>query len=175
MAHKPLEHWTDVKRIEVVTTWLVLGNVSLVEAATGVPKGTIRRWKFEPWWGEMVREIQTESDQELDTKLAKRIDKALDIVNDRLENGDFQYDPKKGTFVRKPVGLRDTWRVTNEMVDKRMLLRKQPRENTNQEAIGDILKNLAKEFSEMARRRLTEKVIEHEEVVSGPESVETQL
>ena len=167
MAHKPLEHWSDNKRIEVVTTYLILGKIPLVEAATGVPPGTIRRWKTEPWWLELVTQIQADADQELDTKLAKRIDKALEIVNDRLENGDFQYDPKTGAFVRKPVGLRDTWRVTSEMVDKRMLLRKQPKDTTSQEAVGDILKNLAREFADMAKRRLTEKVIEHDEPVES--------
>ena len=167
MPHKALEHWTDAKKIETVTTWLILGNVPLVSTTVGVPAGTIRRWRFEPWLGELVRDIQAESDKELDTKLAKRIDKALEIVSDRLENGDFQYDTKNGVFVRKPVGLRDTWKVTNEMVDVRQMLRKIPREATNQEAIGDILKNLAKEFSSMARKRLTEKVIEGEVIGDG--------
>jgi len=169
MAHEVGQVWTDAKKVETVTTWLILGNVPLVAATVGIPAGTIRRWRFEPWWGELVREIQSESDQELDTKLAKRVDKALDIINDRLENGDFQYDPRSGQFVRKPVGLRDTWKMTSEMVDKRMLLRKIPRESTNQEAVGDILKNLAKEFADMAHKRLNEKVIEHDD---GSESIQ---
>ena len=146
--------WSDAKRLEVVTTWLVLGKIPLVSATTGVPEGTIRQWRTQPWWKEIEISVQTESDQELDTKLARRIDKALDLVMDRLDNGDYLYDPKTGTFVRKPVSMKDTWKVSTEMIDKRLLIRKQPKEQANQEAVGDILKNLAKEFAEMARKKI---------------------
>jgi hypothetical protein len=152
--HKPGEWWSDAKHIEVVTTWLALGKIPLVSACTGVTEGTIRQWRTQPWWKELEISIQTESDQELDAKLAKRIDKALDVVFDRLENGDFMYDPKTSQFIRKPVSMKDTNRVMVDMLDKRMLIRKQPKEAQSQEAVGDILKNLAKEFEQMARHRL---------------------
>lgn len=152
--HKEGEWWSDKKRLEVVTTWLVLGKIPLVSATTGVPEGTIRQWRTQPWWKEIEVSVQTESDQELDTKLQKRIDKALDLVMDRLENGDYLYDPKTGEFIRKPVSMKDTWKVSTEMIDKRLLLRKQPKEQQNQEAVGDILKNLAKEFADMAKKRI---------------------
>jgi hypothetical protein len=69
--HKPGEWWSDAKRIEVVTTWLALGKIPLVAACTGVTEGTIRQWRTQPWWKELELSIQTESDQELDAKLAK--------------------------------------------------------------------------------------------------------
>ena len=152
--HKGKEWWSDAKRIEVVTTWLALGKCPLVSACTGVPEGTIRQWRTQPWWKELELSIQTDTDQELDSKLSKRIDRALDVVLDRLENGDFMYDPKTSQFVRKPVNMKDTNRVMVDMVDKRMLIRKQPRDVQSQEAVGDILKNLAKEFEQMAKKRL---------------------
>lgn len=152
--HAAGEWWSDAKRLEVVTTWLVLGKIPLVSATTGVPEGTIRQWRTQPWWKEIEISVQTESDQELDTKLAKRVDKALDLVMDRLENGDFLYDPKTGSFIRKPVSMKDTWKVSTEMIDKRLLLRKQPKEMQSQEAAGEILKNLAKEFADMVRKKV---------------------
>lgn len=162
MAHKEGEWWSDKKRFEVVTTYLILGKAPLVEAATGVPAGTVRRWKRETWWQEMVDQIQTESDQELDTKLAGRIDKALDVINDRLENGDFQYDPRTGEFVRKPVAMKDANKVLMDFIDKRWLMRKNVKETVSQEAVGDILKNLAKEFSEMAKKKVKDGTSETE-------------
>ena len=155
--HKDGEWWSEGKRIEVVTTWLALGKIPLVSHATSVPEGTIRQWRTQPWWRELELSIQTESDQELDTKLAKRIDKALDVIWDRLENGDFLYDPKTGEFIRKPVGMKDVNKVMVDMMDKRLLIRKQPKDLQSQEAVADILKNLAKEFSQMAKQRLKEK------------------
>src|SRR3990167_388556 len=154
--HKEGEWWSDNKRIEVVTTWLALGKIPLVAHTTGVSEGTIRQWRTQPWWKELELSILTETDQELDAKLAHRIDKALDVVLDRLNNGDFLYDPKTGEFIRKPLNMKDTNRVLMDMVDKRLLIRKQPREQTSQEAVGEILKNLAREFEQMAKKKLKE-------------------
>ena len=160
-----LGEWhSDNKKIEACTAYLVLGKAPLVEQITGVPSGTIRRWKSEPWWEDLVAQIQAEDDQELDGKLAKRINKALDIVDDRLSSGDFMFDPKSGRFKRRPVALKDTWKVTKEMVDLRQHLRKNTTKHVAAEAAGDILKNLASEFAQMARKRLTEKVIDAEEL-----------
>lgn len=155
-THKEGEWWSDAKRIEVVTTWLALSSIPLVAACTKVPEGTIRQWRMQPWWKEIETSVQTETDQALDARLAKRIDKALDVIWDRLENGDFMYDPKTSTFVRKPVGMKDTNKVMVDMVDKRLLLRKQPKEAQSQAAVSDILKNLAKEFEQMAKKRMKE-------------------
>jgi glutamine synthetase len=167
--HKEGEWWSENKRIEVVTTWLALGKIPLVAACTKVPEGTIRQWRTQPWWKELELSIQTESDQELDAKLAKRIDKALDVVWDRLENGDFMYDPKLGEFVRKPVGLKDVNKVMVDMMDKRLLIRKQPKEMQSQEAVKDILTNLAKEFASMARAK-AKTLVPSDESSDSPEA-----
>ena len=152
--------WSENKRIDVVTTWLITGNLALTASTTGVPLSTLKEWKRQPWWAELVTDIQTESDQELDAKLAKRIEKALEVVNDRLENGDFQYDPKTGQFVRKPVSIKDGWKVATEMIDKRWVMRKMPQQAVDHAAVGEILKNLAKEFAEVAKSRVKEKIEE---------------
>ncbi len=161
-----LGEWhSDQKKVEACTAYLVLGKAPLVEQVTGVPAGTIRRWKGEPWWEDLVAQIQTEDDQELDGKLANRINKALDIVDDRLSSGDFMFNPRTGGFTRRPVALKDTWKVTKEMVDLRQHIRKNAPKSASQETADHILKNLANEFATMARRRLTEKVID----VDAPE------
>lgn len=164
--------WSDKKRIEACTAYLALGNASFVEIATGVPAGTVRQWKTQPWWKELVDQIQTESDQELDTKLAKLIDKSLSLVNDRLDNGDFMWDSKNSEFVRKPVGLKDTWKVSTEMLDKRWLIRDRPDTKVDTEAVSDILLKLAKDFAGMAKTKVKEKLDESglEESNDGGES-----
>ena len=179
--HQTGEWWSEAKRIEVVTSWLALGKIPLVSHCTGVSEGTIRQWRTQPWWKELELSILTETDQELDAKLAKRIDKALDVIYDRLENGDFMYDPKTGEFIRKPVNMKDTHRVMVDMLDKRLLLRKQPKEQQSQEAVQDILKNLAKEFESMAKKRLKETISGTEPSTAGsnadqrPEGTQLQV
>ena len=164
--------YTDKKKLEVVTAYLILGKSNLVAATCGVPEGTVRAWKTEPWWDEIVDSIQAENDQELDAKLSARVEKALDIVQDRLDNGDFMFNPRTGEFVRRPVSLRDTWKVNKEMIDARLLLRKSQKETVSAEATADILKNLALEFAGMARKRMKDGTVESEQ---ASESVGTQL
>lgn len=167
MTHKNGEWWSEKKKLETVTTYLVLGKIPLVSASTGVPEGTIRRWMVEPWWKEMVLQVQQDSDQELDSRLATHLQKVLDLVQDRLDNGDFMFDPKKGEFVRKPVALKDGWKVGREMVDVRMMLRKHKPEQVSQEGVADILKGLAQEFAQMARKKYGTQLQERVPELSG--------
>ena len=165
--------WTEKKKYEVVVSYLALGKAPLVELVTGVPAGTVRQWKTQPWWKEYCDQVQIESDQELDSKLQGRIEKVLDVVNDRLINGDFIFNPQTGSFIRKPVSLRDSWKAGKEMIDVRLLLRKQRSPTVDQQAVADILKGLALEFSQMAKKRLSEKIIEGE-VINAELSVGVQ-
>lgn len=172
MAHSKGDWWPEKKKLEVVTTYLVLGKASLVAASTGVPEGTVRRWMIEPWWKEMVDQVRQDSDQELDSKLEQRLSKVLDLVQDRLDNGDFMFDPKSGEFIRRPVALKDGWKVGREMFDVRMILRKQKPEQVSQEGVADILKGLATEFAQMARNKVKEKVNGQVESTQNPAKTE---
>lgn len=155
--------WSDKKKIEVVTTWLALGKVPMVEAVTGVPSATIKQWKLQPWWLEMVNQIQTDSDQELDTKLSQIVDRSLDAVNERIEHGEFILDSKTGTVKRVPVKLRDVSRVAVDLLDKRDILRAKPIKQLEQAANIDVLKKLASQFAEWAATHIKkEKQIEGE-------------
>lgn len=165
---KGVTNWSEKKRIESCTAYLALGNASLVEAVTGVPSGTVRQWKTQPWWKELAHAIQTESDQVVDAKLSKMIDKTLNLVNDRLDNGDFFWDSKNSEFVRKPVSVKDGWKITTEILDKRWLIRDRPDTKADTEAVSDILIKLANDFAGMAKKKVAEKL-------NGPEQIESEL
>ena len=159
MATRHKHNWTDKKKIEVVTSYLALGKAPMVEAVTGVPSQTIRIWKMQTWWKDLCREIQTSEDQELDGKLTKIIDKTLDVINDRLTNGEFILDSRSGTVKRVPVKLRDTHRVTSDLLDKRNVLRGKPTSITERVSTDDVLKRLALQFQEFTKFQKT-KLIE---------------
>jgi hypothetical protein len=120
----------------------------MVEAVTGVPRATIRQWKLQPWWKELVSQIQTESDQELDSKLSKIIERSLDAVNERIEGGEFVLDSRTGSVKRIPVKLRDVHRVAVDLLDKRDLLRIRPAQSAEKEVQQDVLKKLADQFTQ---------------------------
>jgi hypothetical protein len=141
-------HFTEEEKLNAVCVFAVSGNSRRTAEITGVPEGTIRSWKTTEWWNQAMGRIMVEQDEELDTKLTKLIDKAVEHVNDRLENGDFIYDTKRGALVRKPVSAKDLTVVTAIAVDKRQLLRGQPTSRVEKVSEEERLRGLADRFKE---------------------------
>lgn len=125
----------------------------MVETArvTNVPVSTLENWKRAEWWDETVQSIQSGEGQKQDNKMSKVIDKALDLILERMEQGDYQYDQKTGRLVKVPLKARDLERVASGLFDKRQLIRKQP---TNIKASDmnqqEHLLKLAEQFALMA-------------------------
>lgn len=123
VTHVKGKTWPIAKRLEVVHQYLALGNMKMVSALTDVPYDLLRKWKTQPWWDEMVREIRATQNIEMDTKLSDIVQKTLDAVNDRIVNGDYVYDQKTGEIKRRPAALRDIHRVAVDLLAKREFLR----------------------------------------------------
>lgn len=149
-VHQPGYKFPVEKRIEVVTKYLALGNMRLVSELTGVSYQLCRQWKTAPWWKELEDEIRAARTLELDNKLAKIVDKSLDTIADRLENGDVVFDQKSGTVVRKEVSLKDATKVATDLMTRQAVLQKQEKEVVavqNTSTIQDQLRMLAMEFA----------------------------
>ena len=100
--HEP-GHWSEKKQLEVVTTYLALGNLSETSRVCNVPMRTVTLWKSQEWWSKLVNDIQSGEGQRTDNKMSKTIDKALDMLMERMEQGDYQYDQKTGRLVKVPL------------------------------------------------------------------------
>jgi len=150
------EAWPDKKRLEVVTTYLVVGNAPMTEAITGVSRGTIRHWKMTDWWKEIVHELQDEENIELSAKLKKIVDKSIDVTLDRLENGDTIFNPKTGELLRVPVKVKDALKAADTMIDKRQILMNKPTKITENRTIDDRLNKLAAEFAKFSQAKTVE-------------------
>jgi hypothetical protein len=160
--------WSQQKKAEVVTTYLTLGNAPMTEGVTGVPRQTIRAWKLQPWWKELVDEIRNEEDCELDVKLSKVIDRSLDALTDRIENGDFLFNSKTGKFVRKPIHMRDALTAVTQVYDKRNLLRGKPTSRVEKHTTQDTLNNLAEQFARFAAAKTIEGEVIEESSSANP-------
>lgn len=156
VKHEKHKTWPIEKKIEVVSQWLVLGNLKMVSATTGVQYSLVRQWKSQPWWKELEMEIRQTQNIEMDTKLSKIVDKSLDAVMDRIDNGEWIFDSKSGQIKRKPASLRDVARVSVDMLSKRELLRGNAteRKETTQISVTEQLKMLAAEFAKWQRKEL---------------------
>ena len=153
--HVQGKHWPKEKKLQAVTQWLALGNLKLVEATTGVSHGVLKQWRIQPWWKEFEAEIRNTENLELDSKLTKIVQKSLDAVADRLENGEPVLNQKTGEIIRKPVTMKDAAKVTNDFITKRELLRGNATSRSEASAIpvAEQMKLLAAEFAKMATRK----------------------
>lgn len=175
--HRKYAVWPIEKKIEVVTKYLVLGNLKLVAADTGVDYGVIRQWRIQPWWKELEQEVRVSQNISLDTKLSKIIERSLEATMDRLENGDVILNNKTGEFVRKAVSMRDAAKVATDLMARQQILRKAEEATTtvSEATVTEQLKALAAEF---AKWQTTQKAKEEavdvdvKEVESTPETEE---
>ena len=144
--------WPEKKRIEALTTFLATGSQAHTAAITGIPEPTIATWRKQEWWAERMKDIKDGETIALDKRLSKVMDKALDAVLDRVENGEYMYDPRTGDIVRVPAKLRDVQKVAGDMIDKKQLLAKiaAGKEESKKQITADHLVLLAKEFAKFA-------------------------
>lgn len=159
-------HYSDQLKMEVVCSYAVCGNARRVAEIHGIPEGTVRAWKTTEWWNEVTARIRQEEDEELDTKLTKLLNKAVEGVNDRLEEGDWLYDAKKGELLRKPINAKDLAIITAITVDKRELLRGKPTSRVEKVGENDRLERLQQQFRNFtAAKEITQEVEVIEEEV----------
>lgn len=139
--------WDDEKRIEVATADAMGLKTPQIQAATGVAAGTVKKWRQEEWYQDLIKEIQNEEDREIDGKLTRLVNKSLEVISDRMENGDWMWNSKDNKFVRKPVYMKDANRVATDLINRRNLLRGKPTSISNKEQMSDKLLALAEQFA----------------------------
>jgi len=149
-----LAHWSDSQRIGAVTTYLASGNMSLTSVATEIPLATLNRWKVAPWWKELVEQVRSEENLVLDAKLAKVVNRSVDELLDRVNDGDYQFDQKTGKIVRIPIKARDAAKITTDMIDRRQLLQGRQNDKKDNTKVEDRLLKLAEEFSRFAKAKV---------------------
>ena len=145
-------NYSDNQKLEAVKLWLVTGNLTQTAAALNINLATAKVWKASKWWNEIAQEIRNEGRIALSNRLKTIASKALDVTLDRLENGDFQYDPKTGEMIRKPVLMRDANRVANDLIKAQMDLDQKPADDEAQKQTQDRLQALAETFAGFAKK-----------------------
>ena len=168
--------WPQSKKTEAVLTWMTCGSLVQTAQIIGVGLPTIKHWRKQPWWIEAVEGFHDDDKTELDAKYQKIIRKALSVVEDRLDNGNFQMDQKTGEIVRVPVSMSDTHRVVKDLVDQQQELRRDKKQEVAAtETVNDKLIKLAEQFASMALGKTAPKEtgetyemeLERLEIVSG--------
>jgi hypothetical protein len=157
--------WSDSQKLEAITTYLSLGNLSLTSRVLKIPEMTLREWKQKDWWKEMEIDLKSQENIQLSARLKRIIESTLAATEDRLANGDFIYDNKSGQMVRKPVSMKDAHKVAMDMMNRRDVLDNQRPQSVSVEQIDDKLSKLAEKFEQIANG--TKPIIEVTDVIVG--------
>jgi len=116
--------YTDKERMEVIAHYAVLGNQTKVSELTNIPQQTISQWSKNEWWQEALSRVRLEKAEELDAMLTNSIHKALDQVQDRIDNGDEII--QSGQALRRKMTGKDLATTAGILFDKRQISRNLP-------------------------------------------------
>ncbi len=147
---KDIVGYSDQEKLGACQSFVLLGSVPQAAKVTGISESLLRKWKTEKWWKDLEAELRQTETLVLTSKLKNQVEKAMALVEDRLENGDYFYHPKTGEFVRKPVALKDAHQVVKDFIDRRHKLITHEENKMQQQDIHAHLALLAKAFEEFA-------------------------
>lgn len=149
------EQWSTKQKFEAVALYKLLGNLVEVSAQTRIPVQTLRQWHIKDWWKDYELEIAQGSRSKLSAKLERVRDRAIAVVEDRLEHGDFVFDQKTGQILRKPVNAQTAGKILVDTVDKSILIDKLNQEHKltmSIDKMSDRIATLHETFGKLARK-----------------------
>jgi hypothetical protein len=150
------EWWSDNQRIEAVTAYLACGSPTQVCVALGIPLPTFNRWKTSTWFKELVEQLRNEDTLKLDAKLTRIVEKSLVQIEDRLDNGNHNYNPRSGAYDRVPVKLADITKAAASLMEKQAKLREIPERAEIDKTIDARLAKLGEEFTKFSKAKTIE-------------------
>lgn len=139
-------NWTEQQKLQAAVTYVMLGNLTETSLATEIPRYTLKEWKLKDWWKDLIVQIRDEDIQQLDSNLQRVIGKALKATEDRLDSGEYQYDPKTGKVIRIPIKATVALKITTELLTKQEHIRDKPEKMEVEKTIDARLSKLASEF-----------------------------
>lgn len=144
--------WSD--KTKACQLYMLNGNMRIVSEVTEIPYETLSDWKRSEWWPTLVEEIRAAKRAKTGVKLSTIIDTSLEVLQDRLQNGDWVLNNKTGEMQRRPVSLRDATTATNNLLTRQLQMEEiADKMENNKTTVQETLTLLAKEFQKMNRQK----------------------
>lgn len=170
-----VQHYPEKVKIEAATLWAVTRDIKRVAEIMDIYPSVIRLWMKEPWWDNIISQVRKEKNEELDSKLSEVIHKTVEVIKDRVENGEVQVDRRTKEEFRVPLNTQAATRVLEVTFKERQLLRGEATTNVQSTSTDKKLEQLAEQFKTIANHRKTETLeAEYVDVSETGEGSETQ-
>lgn len=157
--------WSDQQKLDLLKMYTLTGNLALSAAACKIPEDTARRWKAQNWWKERLADLKSQKDFEVSARLEKIVNSSLLIMEDRLDQGDFFFNPKSGRIERKPVSLQAAHKVAVDLMDRQDALERRALRGESQEVAVDKWIALAEKFAQLAQKSQDKPKVEVTDVI----------
>ena len=157
-------------KVKAVVLYNQVGSLRSVAETLGVRYDTMRQWHISEWWKDIEDDLKSQKRTKLSGQMTKLKDKAIEIVEDRLTNGDFFYDQKTGELVRKPVGADTASNILRTALDKHLQMEEMAlleKKVATEEKITDRLKKLGEDFQRFAKAKEISNNAIHDEREAG--------
>lgn len=165
---KPGWYPLDVK-VRAACLYAVTGSLDEVTKLTDVPKNQLRVMMGEQWWVDTISQVRREENDQLTAKMTTFVEKSIDAMLERIENGDSVINLKTGETYRTPVRLRDLAIPVGVLIDKRNLLRGEATSRSETLGQEETLRKLGDKFEQFAKKLNIHKPIDiiDVEVIDG--------
>lgn len=130
--------------------WFETKSLAETGRQLNVKYETLKEWKKTRWWADSIQELEEVEKARTARRLGKMTDESIDVVMDRLKEGDHAFN-KAGELIRRPVSARDAARIMSDALDRKMKLESASKHS--QEAVVASLVDLAQRFAELANKK----------------------
>lgn len=155
-------------KVDAATLYSVYGDMEEVnKALPEIPIRTLRQWKQEPWWIEIQKQVYTEQNEKLASRISKTLDETLTILEDRLRNGDSKINLKTGDLHSVPVDTRTLSSLFGQLSHHRTIVRGEPTSIKANIGVNDRLSQLQEAFIKFSTSKTVEgEVVESKEDIT---------
>ncbi len=161
MTSLPSTAYSWEKRLDVVSRYLLLGNMRVISEQTGIDYNTLLSWKKSDWWPDMVEQIKRQKKGKTNEHITKIIEQSLEVMQDRLDNGDFILNNKTGEIMRKPVNIKDATTIATSLIQRQLQVEESmERDNKSSDTVQETLTMLAKEFQKWTKKKPSEDIVD---------------
>lgn len=141
------------KRMDVVATYMLIGNLRVVSEKHDINYQTLLEWRKQDWWPEMVAQLRRQKKVKQAESITTLVENSLETIQDRLLNGDVIFNQKTGKVERKPVSAKDALAIANNLIQRQLQLEEiAEKSQVNVDTMQETLALLAKEFQKWNRQ-----------------------
>lgn len=157
--HKGNANYSEKQKYEAVSAYKITGSLTVVSGMLSIPYITLKKWHVQDWWKDYELDIIQANRAQSNNKVKRIAEKAMAIVEDRLDSGDYQFDQKSQKVVRVPLKAETANRILTDSMNREIMYEKlntETKKALTDEKMADRLLKIQESFQNIKKgKRVT--------------------